>query len=53
MLPFDLLVTVFYGIVNFFYCLITINDPKPIYVQLDWIKTPGKSFINFFIILFI
>jgi hypothetical protein len=53
MLPFDLLVTVFYGIVNFFYCLITINDPTPLYDQLDWIKTPGKAFINFFIILLI
>ena len=53
MLPFNLLLTVFYGIVNFFYCLITINDPTPLYDQLDWIKTPGKAFINFFIILLI
>ena len=53
MLPFNLLLTVFYGIFNFFYCLITINDRKPLYQQLDWINRTGKAFINFFIILFI
>ena len=53
MLPFDLLVTVGYGVVNFFVCLFTYNDPTPIYDQLDWINTPGKAFTNFFIILLI
>jgi hypothetical protein len=53
MLPFNLLLTVFYGIVNFFYCLFTINETTPLYDQLDWINRPGKAFINFFIILFI
>jgi hypothetical protein len=41
MLPFDLLVTVIYGVVNFFVCLFTYNDPTPIYDQLDWINQPG------------
>ena len=41
MLPFDLLFTVIYGVVNFFVCLFTQNDPTPIYDQLDWINNPG------------
>jgi hypothetical protein len=53
MLPIDLLVMVGYGIANFFVCLITENDPTPIYRQLDWINMPGRAFINFFLILVI
>lgn len=41
MLPVDLLITVLYGLVNYFICLGTKNDPLPIYTQLDWINNTG------------
>jgi hypothetical protein len=51
MLPIDLLVTCFYGVVNFFICLFTLHDS--IYKQLDWLQDPVRAIEGFFIILVI
>ena len=53
MLPFDIAITVIYGIFNFFICLFDTVDNTPIYNQLDWFANPAKAFLNFFLILIV
>lgn len=52
MLPFNLLVTVFYGVANFFVSFFTLQKSS-IYDQLDWFGTPVRAIENFGIILLI
>jgi hypothetical protein len=52
MLPFNLLVTVLYGVANVFVSLFTLQKTS-IYDQLDWFKTPLRAIENFGIILLI
>lgn len=52
MLPFNLLVTVFYGVANVFVSLFTLQKTS-IYDQLDWFGNPVRAIENFGVILLI